>query len=136
MQNDLDAVDALVVALCQQVGDALSPAAMVRFEICMSEALTNVVKHAAAPAFAVIDIDATTTPAAILIEIFDYDKAPPFDPRDHAVDLDTLDPLAESGRGIGLILQCADAVNYSVPDGRARLSLTFEREQPKTGEPE
>ncbi len=129
MPNTLDAVDPMVVALCAHVAEALPPAVLVRFQICLSEALTNVVKHAGAPASAVIDVDATINPDAVLIELFEAEGANPFDPRDHAVDLAALDPLAESGRGIGLILHCADAVEYSAPDGPARLSLTFKRDQ-------
>ena len=136
MQNDLDAVDTTVVALCACVADALPAATMIRFQICISEALTNLVKHTSAPASAVVDIDVTVNPDAVQVAIYDPDGAAPFDLRDHAVDLDTLDPLAESGRGIGLILQCADTVEYSAPGGRARLSLTFDREQPNTGDPE
>jgi len=126
MQNDLGDVDRMVVALKTAVDGTLDSAAMFKFEICTSEALTNIVKHAAPIAKnASILVQLSEAESTLDVMIFDPAGAAPFDLRDHARDLDTVDPLAESGRGLGLIMQCADAVDYGSHDGRTRLILTF-----------
>lgn len=126
MQNDLGDVDRMVVALKTAVDGTLDSAAMFKFEICTSEALTNIVKHAATTNKSDhILVQLSETDSNLDVIIFDPVGAAPFDLRDHARDLDTVDPLAESGRGLGLIMQCADAVTYGSHDGRTRLILTF-----------
>jgi len=126
MQNDLGDVDRMVVALRSAVDGTLDSAAMFKFEICTSEALTNIVKHAAVTDKSEpILVQLSETEASLDVAIFDPIGTAPFDLRDHARDLDTIDPLAESGRGLGLIMQCADAVGYGSQDDRTRLILTF-----------
>ncbi|SFR38754.1 serine/threonine-protein kinase RsbW [Yoonia tamlensis] len=126
MQNDLGDVDRMVVSLKTAVEGVLDDATMFKFEICASEALSNIVKHAAsADKSDPILVQLSETKSSLNIAIFDPAGATPFDLRDHARDLDTVDPLAESGRGMGLIMQCADAVTYGSQDGRIGLILTF-----------
>lgn len=126
MSGTLEDVDRLVLSLkadvCAQAGALVAA----RFEICTAEALANIVKHATPISGAGgIDVDLTLGPDAVTIEIFDPQGATPFDLRDHAPSLNDVDPLAESGRGLGLIMQCADAVEYGPADGRNKLTLTF-----------
>lgn len=126
MQNDLGDVDRMVMSLKTAVDGTLGSAAMFKFEICTSEALTNIVKHAATPnKNDPILVQLSETDASLDVIIFDPAGAAAFDLRDHARDLDTVDPLAENGRGLGLIMQCADAVDYGSQNGRTRLILTF-----------
>ena len=126
MQNTLESVDPVVTSLKAVVCVVLDPETAVRFEICVSEALINLVKHAK-PKISAGDIEVTVTEQdqIILVEIFDPFGADAFDPRDHAADLETLELLAEGGRGLGLIMQCADAVDYGLSGGRNRLALQF-----------
>ncbi len=126
IQNTLEDVDHLVTSLEAVVCLALGPEATSRFEICLSEALTNLVKHAKPKmGAAAIEITVTEQDQIIVVEILDPVGADPFDLRDHAVDLKTIDPLAEEGRGLGLIMQCADAVDYGPSGDHNRLALQF-----------
>lgn len=126
MKNMLEDVTPTVMSLKADVCVALGASTTVRFEICISEALTNVVKHAQPTTpDELIDVTVQETSDAISVEIFDPAGAVPFDLRDHAHDLETVDPLAESGRGLGLIMQCADAIDYGPTGDRNRLILTF-----------
>lgn len=126
MRNTLEGVDTLVMSLKAEVGAILGSAVLIRFEICVAEALTNIVKHAKpVMTHAVIEVALSETADAILVEIFDPLGATPFDLRDLAPDLDAVDLLAESGRGLGLIMQCADAVDYHRSEDRNCLKLEF-----------
>ncbi|WP_097930779.1 ATP-binding protein [Monaibacterium marinum] len=126
MTNRLDDVDAMVVELTTAIDDKLAMDTRFRFEICLSEALTNLVKHAkTSDADAPIELHLTTENDTVIIDLFDPVGAQPFDLRTKAPDLDQVDLLAESGRGLGLIVQCADSVDYGPVNGKNRLSLTF-----------
>lgn len=126
MPNQIEAIDPMVLTLKSHVDGALSGEALFRFDICLSEALANLVLHAettdkSAPITVKIRHEADRLNASI----FDPVGAEAFDIRDKARALDDVDALAESGRGLGLILECADEVNYGpTPDGN-RLKLTF-----------
>ena len=126
MQKTLVDVDPMVMSLKAAVGMVLKGEDAVRCEISVTEALTNIVVHAnSKTADAYIDLIVTEIPQAVVIEIFDPAGAEAFDPRDHVKILQAVDPMAESGRGLGLILKCADVVRYGPVDGRNRLSLAF-----------
>lgn len=114
------------MSLREEVCAALGAAVAARFEIGASEALTNAVKHghAAAPG-SQIEMTLEWAADAVTVEIFDLPGTTPFDPRTHAPLLDDVDPLAESGRGLALIVHCADAVDYISTGARNRLVLTF-----------
>lgn len=124
----LEDVDRTVMSLQADVCATLGPAVAARFEICMSEALTNIVKHGqtAAPD-AQIEMVLAWAGDAVTVEILDLPGAAPFDLRTHAPRLDEIDPLAEGGRGLALIMHCATAVDYVTSGPRNRLVLTFQK---------
>lgn len=126
MPNVLERVDPMVVSLRAHVESELAQDALTRFEICASEALTNLAKHGGCPGAEVI-IHVTTTAARVRLEIADPKGAEPFDLKQHARDLTQVDLMAESGRGLGLVLHCADAVDYSPTDTGYRLALDFRK---------
>lgn len=126
MANDLCDVDRAVMSLKASVVEDLAPSVSSRLEICASEWLTNLVKYAqGSDAGAPIHIAVSGTSDVVVMDIFDPQGAAPFDPRGHGDALDDVDPFAENGRGLGLILHCADTVNYGPKGGRMCLSLTF-----------
>lgn len=128
MPNALEAVDPMVVTLGRHVEDHLSDMARARFGICLSEALTNLVIHAPTEdREAPIDIFVVIGPDQIEVAVFDPKGAPPFDVRDHGRDPAQMDALAESGRGLGLIMECADRVDYGPGERGNRLLLGFDR---------
>lgn len=126
MPSRLDAVDSMVLTLKGQLEGILSDEALCRFEICLSETLANLVLHAkTAINEAQIELTLVIGKEVITAEIFDPEGAQAFDIRDSARDLSEVDAMAESGRGLGLILECADSVDYGLVRDRNRLSLTF-----------
>jgi len=117
------------MSLAAELREVLSPIVVTRVKICATEALTNIVRHATPEARgkiveAALHLDARD----VTLEIFDLSGAPAFDPRDFAIDLNDVDPFAETGRGLGLIMHYADAVDYGKVDGRNRLSLSFQKD--------
>ncbi len=126
MPNQLDAVDPMVMTLKGQLQTALSTEALWRFDICISETLANLVLHAkTANLEAQVDITLNISKGLVIAEIYDPQGAAAFDIRDKAHDLKEVEVFAESGRGLGLIVECADLVDYGKVNGRNRLSLTF-----------
>lgn len=126
MPNLLDDVDPMVMALAAKVDDVLPMEARFRLELSVSEALTNLVVHAKTDTpDAVINIHLKLGRESASLEIFDPTDAQPFDIRAHAPDLSKIDPGAEDGRGLALIMECADAVDYGPSAGKNRLKLTF-----------
>lgn len=126
MPNQLDHVDPMVLALSSEVQNVLTMEARFRFEVSISEALTNLVTHANTEAKdAVIDIRLTLGNDTASIEIFDPTGAAAFDIAAHAPDLSQVDPTLEGGRGLGLIMECADRVEYGLSNTQNRLKLTF-----------
>lgn len=124
--NRLDAVDPLALELEVAVAECVNAEVAFRFAVCVSEALTNLVKHAQpSNPDATICVYLMVSEDTVVIEIFDPDGVAPFDLRDHAKDLDEVEALAESGRGLGLIIACADAVDYGMVDAGMRLRLSF-----------
>tara|TARA_R110000751_G_scaffold10055_2_gene37180 strand:- start:6820 stop:7203 length:384 start_codon:yes stop_codon:yes gene_type:complete len=122
----LDDVDPMVVTLASHVESVLEVEARFRFQLSVSEALTNLVIHAKTDAKdAVIDIRLTLGKGRVSIEIFDPTGAAPFDIRAHAPHLSLVDPTLESGRGLGLIMECADSLDYSPSADQNRLKLDF-----------
>ena len=109
MRQVIEDVDPFVIAVTNSVGQVLDPATTTRCQICLAEALSNIVKYAR-PTHpgATIEITIIETDSVLTVDILEPAGTDAFDLRDHAVDLATVDPLAESGRGLGLILQCAD----------------------------
>nr|WP_246413978.1 ATP-binding protein [Rubricella aquisinus] len=111
------------------LADRLPDLQVFKAEVALVEALSNVVEHAETTRPAEpIEIAVRTDDDVFAIDIFDPVGAQPFDLREHASDLGTVDIWAERGRGIGLILLCTDEVAYGPLDGRNRLSLKFKLE--------
>ena len=126
MPRRIDDVDPTVRALTSELEGYLSGEARLRFEITVSEALSNLVIHAKpATADATIDIHLALAADQVVVEIFDPEGAEPFDIKAHARDLSQIDLMAEHGRGLGIIIECADAVDYGSHADRNRLRLTF-----------
>lgn len=126
MQNNLDDVNRLVMSLKVIAEGVLDQTTMFKFEICTAEALTNIVKHAGTKnKDEPIQVTITENDVALIVEIFDPMDAAAFDLRIHARELENVDPMAESGRGLGLIMQCADEVDYGPSGDRNRLVLQF-----------
>ena len=126
MTNDLADLDRAILSMKTRVEGTLGTSSTFKFELGVTEALSNLIKHAHAndPA-ALIQIIIWDNETNVVVEIFDPIGAQSFDPRDHAKSLTSVDPLAESGRGLGLILQCADHIDYGRKADRMCLSLTF-----------
>ncbi|SEL37805.1 serine/threonine-protein kinase RsbW [Pacificibacter marinus] len=100
---------------------------LMRFDICMSEALANLVLHAETkqknvPIDLMLDLDGDI----LTVDIFDPEGTKAFDLRTQARALSEVDIMAESGRGVGLILECADEVEYGPVQNRRCLSLKFQ----------
>ncbi|WP_106744526.1 ATP-binding protein [Yoonia maritima] len=127
MPNSIDSVDKTVLSLKDAIEGLLEDDALFRFDICVIEALTNVVKHAkTSDVNAPVQITLTLKNDKVIVDIFDPVGATYFDIREHAPDMSDIDEMAESGRGLALILQCANDVQYGPWDNQNRLSLTFE----------
>jgi serine/threonine-protein kinase RsbW len=126
MQNQLEAVDPMVLRLKVAGESNVTPEMQIRLEICLSEALTNLALHAQTPHNeATIEVVMSGGEGVLRVEIFDPEGAEPFDMREHARVLSDIDAMSESGRGLGLILACADGVDYVSVKGRMCLALTF-----------
>ncbi len=126
MERKLEAVDPMVQRLSQSVAHNLRDDAQFRFAICISEALTNLVLHAQnCESDAQIDIEIEQTDHGVAVDIFDPKGAKPFDLKENARKLSDIDATAEGGRGLGLILECADHVTYGPVKMRNRLRLEF-----------
>lgn len=118
----------MVLRLKAAVEGSLELQALMRFEICVTEALSNLTIHAdTRDRNAPIHIGLTIDPETVAVDIFDPVGSQPFDLKKHAVTLDEVELTAESGRGLGLILECADSVTYGPEKDRNRLSLNFLR---------
>ena len=116
----------MVLTMKDQLRVVLSNETLLRFDICLSETLANLVLHAkAATPGSQVDVTLDIAKGRVTAQIFDPEGAAVFDIRDAARDLDAVDVMAEGGRGVGLILQCADVVDYGPVNNRYRLSLTF-----------
>lgn len=127
MPHRLDAVDPMVMTLASEVDACLQGEARFRFELAISEALTNLALHAKTNATeAVVDVVLTLGDTGARVDIFDPTGAAAFDIRAHAKDLAEIATEHESGRGLGLIMDCADSVTYGPLEGRNRLCLTFQ----------
>lgn len=126
MANDLDAVNEMVCMLKSAIDNVLSDESLFRFELSVSEALTNLVIHAMTEdKNGDIEILISARAGEVQIEIFDPEGADPFDIKTHAKDLSQIELTAENGRGLGIIMECSDDVSYGPIHKRNRLSLKF-----------
>lgn len=117
----------MVLALKSYLEDQLADETLMRLDICMSEALANLVLHAKteqkdAPIELMFDFEGDV----LTVDIFDPEGTKAFDIRKQARALSDVDVMAEGGRGLGLILECADGVEYGPVQNRRCLSLKFQ----------
>jgi serine/threonine-protein kinase RsbW len=131
MPAHLEAIDAMVVDLRLAVQPLLRDEALFGFEVAVSEALTNVVKHAFAASAdretGVITLTLSSDAEAVTLELLDHGKPGPETMFDAVPKLDEIDIFAEHGRGLSLILHYAESAAYrSGPEGN-RLRLRFKR---------
>lgn len=128
MIRTTEQVDPTVVDLVARTGNVLSEPKRFQMQTALTEALYNTVLHTVGHAVAdTVRIEIEIAPNAVRVGIHDPAGAVPFDLRDHVTALEDVDPLAESGRGLGLILQCADTIAYRPAGDGFRLDLGFSR---------
>lgn len=127
----LAAIDTTMTELGAFLGDALAPEGAIRLEIAVVEALTNIVLHGRLAHDAGIDLLARTAPDTVEIEIRDPGPPVPLRLFEDSADLDQIDPLAESGRGIALIKAMSDGLDYRIDRGANRLVLRFVARDPE-----
>ena len=124
-------VDAASSRLRIEAAGVLDGDTLDRFEIATSEALTNIVRHAYADTNdgeIAIELIEDEGPSLLLVLRDRGSPAPPgtFDrPPERTADEDAIDVIPETGWGIGLLHQCADAVHFASIDGRNELRLQF-----------
>lgn len=124
----LEEVDGLSRSLADLARPCLPAEKLVGLEIAVAEALNNVVLHGYKGGEGSIGAALVIGGGAVTVEISDQGRRVPEGAFAAAPSLDDLDPLVESGRGIGLIVGLADRLDYaSGPDGN-RLTLQFDRQ--------
>lgn len=129
MQNRLDAVDQMVVLIEASVNTDLQDIGLMGFSICVSEALTNLVQHSNSTDKSVpIDILISKNDELIHVEIFDPIGAKYFNPLENVTTLENVDAMSEGGRGIGMLLEFSDEIEYGPVNAKNRLKLTFLRD--------
>ena len=123
----LEEVDGLARSLADLARACLPPDKAIGLEIVVAEALNNVVLHGYGQAQGIIRAAITLQDGAgATVEIRDRGRPVPAGAFE-AGNLSDLDPLKESGRGIGLIVGLSDRLHYaSDPDGNC-LTLEFDR---------
>lgn len=126
MAAKIDDVDPMVLRLKAIAETVLDPNRVIAFEIAISEALTNVVRHAmAGQENGRVAIDLQTMDGRLLVSVSDTGTSAPSGFLSSVAGPDEVDQFAESGRGVGLMLACADSVEYASEDGINRLSMHF-----------
>lgn len=132
MSAALHHVDAMVQALRAQVEPALGVQQALAFEGAVSEALTNIVVHGykGTVGGAGILIELSTDGQGAQLTVRDQGRPGPSDLYETGPDLDKIDILEESGRGLALIRHHADTVNYTPSSDGNLLVLTFAAASP------
>ncbi|QIE43204.1 ATP-binding protein [Meridianimarinicoccus aquatilis] len=126
MAAKIDDVDPMVLQLKAIAETVLDPDRVVAFEIAISEALTNVVRHGMiGREDESVAIDLQPKDDGLVVVISETGTPVPPELIANISDLDDLDQFAESGRGIALIKACADSLEYASENGINRLFLRF-----------
>lgn len=131
MRPELSEVDMVVTSLKEAAGKALSEMKLATFEIALSEALTNAVRHGLASSEGSmapdqpIKVTLSDSPRGLLIEIIDAGTQGPEDLYEDVASPDAIDLMAESGRGLSLIRHCVDDLTFEPAPGHNRLELLF-----------
>ncbi|MFC0199413.1 ATP-binding protein [Paracoccus rhizosphaerae] len=125
VECSLEAVDTAMADLCAFAADALPIEGMIRLEIAVTEAMTNIVLHGDLPAESTIDLLVRKAPEQVDVEI--RDPGPPIPPNllQSSPDIADVDPLEESGRGIPLIKALSDALDYRSAGRSNCMTLRF-----------
>ncbi len=125
----LEEVDAAAIALRNEAARILPEPALIRLEIAVTEAFTNIVLHGYPSLPGKIQATCHEQQDGVVVTISDTGRPVPtglFSGRASLPD----DPLEETGRGIALILSCADFVGYRSEGGRNELTMVFLSERP------
>lgn len=129
MPAQLEAIDAMVVTLRQAVQSLLSAEDLFGFEVAISEALTNIVKHSfdatVQTSAANVSLTLTCGDQTIALDLIDHGKPGPADMFAKVPRLEDIDILAEHGRGLALIRHYSDLAEFSTGPHGNRLRLTF-----------
>jgi len=126
----LEEIDSLTRSLAELAGPCLPPEKIVGLEIAVAEALNNIVLHGYGPwGDGTISAAITLQEDGATVEISHRGRQVPPGTFETASSVAELDPLAESGRGTGLIVGLSDRLDYvSAPEGNL-LTLRFEGRQ-------
>jgi anti-sigma regulatory factor (Ser/Thr protein kinase) len=138
IQSRLDAVPLLVNlvgSLCELAG--ASPVERHLVVLCLAEAANNSIIHAyhGEPGNKV-KVEVTLHPERLVFEVIDTGAAADVvkmnADRRHAIGADSLGALAENGRGLAIMQEVMDLVEYSTEAGCNRLRLTKRVERKKS----
>lgn len=138
IQSRLDAVPLLVNlvgSLCEWAGACHADRHLL--VLCLAEAANNSIIHAyhGEPGNKVI-VEVTLSPERLVFEVIDTgetaDVAKMNTDRRHAIGAASLGALAESGRGLAIMQEVMDSVEYSTEAGYNRLRLTKQVETKKS----
>lgn len=97
--------------------------AIARLDICLHEALANLIDHAGLPADSEVRLALDVQDASATLTVLDAGK--PFDPTEAAAPARplTLEATVPGGLGLVMIRTNSDALQYSRRDGCNRLSM-------------
>jgi serine/threonine-protein kinase RsbW len=122
----LEDVARYVLDLAQRAG--MSPDASYRLRLAADELATNVVMHGYRQSEGELRLAGGMDDETVWIRL--EDDAPPFDPRDGRLSLDTEAPLTErpvGGLGIHLALSALDDFDHTYADGHNTSTLVVRR---------
>lgn len=126
MDRALDAIDGVVSFVKDSAAHVLSEERLIDLEVALVEVLTNAVRHGrpAEPDQSIgVEVDLNAT--GVTLTIRDTGAPLPVDLFAAAPALDDIDPLAESGRGLALVVETTDRVRVMPQAGNNGIELTF-----------
>ena len=119
-------LDPLMQDLRDVAAHILSPTKLTNLELAATEALTNIIQHACSKRpGALIRVDLSKCARGVSLLIVDEGDAMNEEIFTNAANLDEIDPMSESGRGIAMINACADEVQYKRLPNSNSLTLCF-----------
>lgn len=127
MPASMEAIDPMAQSLREVAEPYLDAEMLFGFEVSVSEALTNIVKHSYGPDAANGNVQITLhcDGAAVSLELQDQGKPARADLYRNVPRLEDIDVLSESGRGLALIKHYTDALSFWSDQTGNHLSLTF-----------
>lgn len=119
-----------ITAVCS--GEGFDEEALSQIEICVAEALTNVVKHAYGSEKGQIETRMAVSEGSVILEIVDHGKSIPTGvledtPSTMQFDPDLRSELPEGGMGLVLLKQVMDEVSYEAGEKSNTLRLVYRR---------